>query len=335
MSSVACGKRCALRSVWRLADLKITAAYELLKNAFVSGRAAHAYILAGPPRGNCQVLTEKTLQLLFCESGEACGECRSCQRIHDHSHSDVLWVEPEKKSRIISIGQVRNLQSRVFQTSFEGGWRSCVIVAADRLGPEAANAFLKTLEEPPERCVFFLLTDSPQSLLPTILSRCQHLRLGGEKEGLPEDVEARLVEILSVTGENGNLGALGQADAMKALLKDIKSAVEEGEAELAEEEATSQEKDVLDARVGARFREVRTSLVRFIMLWFRDVLMLLCDADGLVYNSHHIGAIRKRAAAVSRSQAIKDLEMIEEMHRRLERNVNDAVVFSLLFTSLE
>ncbi|MDP6525832.1 MAG: DNA polymerase III subunit [Kiritimatiellia bacterium] len=315
--------------------MNITAAYELLKNAFASGRAAHAYILAGPPRGSCQAVTEKVLQLLFCESGEACGECRGCQRVVEHSHSDVLWVEPEKKSRIISIDQVRNLQTRVFQTSFEGGWRSCVIVAADRLGQEAANAFLKTLEEPPERCVFFLLTDSPQSLLPTILSRCQHLRLGGEKEELPDDVEARLVEILSMTGENGSLGALGQADAMKALLKDIKTAVEEGEAELAEEEATAHEKDVLDARVGARFREVRTSLVRFVMLWFRDVLMLLCDADALVYNTRHIEAIRKRAAAVSLSQAMKDLAMIEEMHRRLERNVNDAVVFSLLFTSLE
>ena len=314
--------------------MNIGAAYDLMKKAFSSGRAAHAYVLVGPPRGSGQALVEKVLQLLFCETGEACGECRGCRRVIEHSHSDLLWVEPEKKSRIISVDQVRNLQARVFQTSFEGGWRSCVIMAADRMGREAANAFLKTLEEPPGKCVFFLLTNSPQSLLPTILSRCQHLSLTGEDERLPEDVEARLVKILSMSGENGTLGAIAQADAVKQLLKDVKSAVEEGEAELAREEVAEQEKSVLEARVGARFRELRTSLVRFIMMWFRDVLMLLCDADDLVYNSDYIDFIRKRAASVSLSEAIKDVEMIEDINRRLERNVNEAAVFSLLFTSL-
>ena len=81
-------------------------------------------------------------------------------------------IEPEKKSRVIAVDAVRALNHRIQTSSFAGGWKVAVIKYADRLNDQAANAFLKTLEEPPARTLLLLLTDAPQSLLPTVVSRC-------------------------------------------------------------------------------------------------------------------------------------------------------------------
>ena len=88
----------------------------------------------------------------------------------------MLWIEPESKSRRILIAQVRDIQHRIYKTAFAGGWKACVLVGADRMGMEAANAFLKTLEEPPSTVTIVLLTNDYDAVLPTIASRCQVVR---------------------------------------------------------------------------------------------------------------------------------------------------------------
>ena len=144
-------------------DMKADAAYNFLKVGFEADRLAQGYIVVGAIRGEAGELVQQVLQLLFCESAEkGCGSCRGCSRASDHTHPDLQWVEPQKKSRAISVEQVRNLEQGVYLTSFEGGWKACVMCGADRMSDQAANAFLKTLDEPPEKTVFFLLTDAPQ-----------------------------------------------------------------------------------------------------------------------------------------------------------------------------
>ena len=151
-------------------------AFALLRNSFEGGRLAQAYVVAAPPRGSGSELALRLLQLIYCESADRpCGECRQCVEVAGYSHPDVLWVEPQKKSRVIAVDQIRAVEQRIYHTSFLGGWKACVLLGADRLSPGAANAFLKTLEEPPGRSIFLLLTDGPQFLLPTILSRCQRI----------------------------------------------------------------------------------------------------------------------------------------------------------------
>ena len=107
------------------------------------------------------------MQLLFCESEPPpCGECIRCRHVHDRTEPDIHWVFPEKKSRVISVDQIRDtIVSQMSQTSFGGGWKVGVITGADRLNTAAANAFLKTLEEPTEKTLFLLLSDLPQELL--------------------------------------------------------------------------------------------------------------------------------------------------------------------------
>jgi len=150
-------------------------ALSILRQALTHGRLAHAYLLVGPD-GVGKRLTALTLaKAMNClappEPAEACEGCSSCAKINSSNHADVVIVEPE--GDFIKIDQVRELQKRLRFRPLEGGRRACILDAADRLNEAAANALLKTLEEPPAETHLFLVTARPHHLLPTLLSRCQ------------------------------------------------------------------------------------------------------------------------------------------------------------------
>jgi DNA polymerase-3 subunit delta' len=108
---------------------------------------------------------------------DACGECASCKRIARGVHLDVIVIEPGD-SGSIKIEQVRDAIDRADYRPFEGKRRVVVIDHADALVPQAQNALLKTLEEPPSASIFILVSSMPDALLPTVLSRCPRLRFG-------------------------------------------------------------------------------------------------------------------------------------------------------------
>ena len=144
-------------------------------------RLHHACLLLGPSG-----IGKKTLALLLacalnCLDGapgqRPCGDCSACRRILDDQHPDVWRVEPGGKSRIINIAQVRDLQRQLTLKRVEGRFRVVILQDADRLRAAAANCLLKSLEEPPEGTIFLLTAPRAAALLPTILSRCQRVRL--------------------------------------------------------------------------------------------------------------------------------------------------------------
>jgi DNA polymerase-3 subunit delta' len=108
---------------------------------------------------------------------DACGECASCKRIARGVHLDVIAIEPGD-SGSIKIEQVRDVIDRADYRPFEGRRRVVIVDHADALVPQAQNALLKTLEEPPSASVFILVSSIPDALLPTVLSRCPRLRFG-------------------------------------------------------------------------------------------------------------------------------------------------------------
>jgi DNA polymerase-3 subunit delta' len=153
-------------------------AIRILRQAVIHGRLAHAYVLAGP-EGVGKRLTALTLaKAVNClappEPGEACEGCASCLKINSRNHADVIQVEPD--GDFIKIDQVRELQRRLRFRPLEGGRRVCILDSAERMNEAAANALLKTLEEPPAETHLFLVTARPHRLLPTILSRCQWVK---------------------------------------------------------------------------------------------------------------------------------------------------------------
>src|SRR5215472_10604023 len=169
---------------------------DLLARAVSRGSVPPTLIFAGPEGVGKRRTAVALAQALNCAKPEVfasglngCGRCPSCMRVARGVHADVLLIEPGD-SGSIKIDQVRDAIDRAAYRPFEGRRRLVIVDAADALVGEAQNALLKTLEEPPPSSVFVLLTSRPDLLLPTVRSRCHHLRFGP----LPEaDVAAVLM----------------------------------------------------------------------------------------------------------------------------------------------
>ncbi len=143
-----------------------------------AGQLPHALLLAGPEGVGKRRFAQALGAALLCQSpreGMACGDCRACGLVRAGTHPDWFWLAPEERGKAIKIDQVRELVEAMAQTAQQGGRKLAVLAPAEAMNRNAANALLKTLEEPSGSAVLMLITDSPARLLPTIRSRCQRL----------------------------------------------------------------------------------------------------------------------------------------------------------------
>jgi DNA polymerase-3 subunit delta' len=160
---------------------------DLMARAAVRGSLPPSLIFAGPEGVGKRMAALGLAQLVNCltppadpdglQAPDACGECASCKRIARGVHADVLLVEPGDNGSI-KLDQIREATERTAYRPFEGRRRVVIIDKADEILVEGQNALLKTLEEPPTASSFVLVTSRPGLLLPTVRSRCQHLRFG-------------------------------------------------------------------------------------------------------------------------------------------------------------
>ncbi|NLI31961.1 MAG: DNA polymerase III subunit delta' [Deltaproteobacteria bacterium] len=152
-------------------------AKRFLRRLFQSGRIPHAMLFSGMAGVGKAAMALELVKLLNCHAPRdmnACDACGSCLKLRKGIHPDLLVVKAERA--FIKLDQIREMRARLRFQPFEGKWRGIVIENAQALNEEAANALLKLLEEPPQRNIFLLTTLEPQMLLPTILSRCCHVR---------------------------------------------------------------------------------------------------------------------------------------------------------------
>ena len=162
--------------------MDVTEAYSLISHAIDTGRAAHGYLIVGDMNGCCDRLAELVLKKLFPnELAQVASRC----------HPDIVYLEPEGAKRIIKVDTMRErIVEPMSLAAFSGGWKVGVIVGADRMEAPSANAFLKSLEEPTPKTLYLMLTDQPDAILPTIISRSQRIDLplsGGLLEGTDRD----------------------------------------------------------------------------------------------------------------------------------------------------
>jgi DNA polymerase-3 subunit delta' len=150
-----------------------------LAGAYRSGRLPHALLIHESPGAGGEWLATWAAQLVLCreEGTTPCGACAACRRVAAGQHPDLAWVRPLEDSRQIRIEQVRDLTAELALTSHAGGYKVAILSPADALNRFAANALLKTLEEPSPRTLLVLVASQPSRLPPTILSRCQRLRV--------------------------------------------------------------------------------------------------------------------------------------------------------------
>jgi DNA polymerase-3 subunit delta' len=243
------------------------------------------------------------------------------------AHPDLYVIEPESKSRRIIIEQVRELEHGLrLRASLAGGRKVGIIREADRLQPQAANAFLKTLEEPPAESLLLLVTAHPESLLDTIRSRCIRVTLlpgAGQEAALRTPEETALLALLDRTAASNSKSGVGVAYGLlrevNQLLASIRARVQsEQEAALDREEAhyaqttdgswLSEREAYYKGLTEARYVAERARLIQTLARWWGDVLRQQSGAAPEVV-----------AAILSKLAAIADLA------ENLDRNVQEAL----------
>jgi len=323
---------------------------QVLQRSLERGRLSHAYLFTGGDLAELEAMAGTLARTLNCRQPrkgaagaalDSCDRCPDCRRIAGAVHPDVHWVRPESKLRVITIDQMRNLMEAVHLKPTEARFKVAVIVGADRLNVQAANAFLKTLEEPPPRSVLILLSTEPERILETILSRC--LRLNFAAEGRPRFDEAQTAWLASfgeaaASEQKTLLGRYRLLGALMARLAQIKAEIENA---LGARSPLERYEDVdprlrekweeeLSAAIEAEYRRQRTDLLAGLQWWLREVWLqtLAVPADRLGFPP-----LKKTAAAVAKRissrDALENLQILERTQVLLHTNVQEALALEV------
>lgn len=301
------------------------------KSAYHAGRLAHAYLLDGDPRGSAGELAKKILCLLFCESDEErpCGSCPACRRVMSGNMPDVVWVQPENKSRLIVVSQISKIQDYMSKTSFGGGWKTVVISCAERMNAESANKFLKILEEPPGKSMFLLLSAAPGKMLSTVVSRCQRIRVPDAGENAEYD--RIIADVMSDQSGVGYIGGMKKALMLCELLAKWKSEAADSATVKVDNDEDSDEKEgsAANLKVESEYKEMRANLLRSLETWHMDVLRCVsCETgDEHLRFSEHAAQIKKTAGRLTFRQAVDNIKIVEEMSYQLDMYFSEQSVF--------
>ncbi len=326
-----------------------------LQSDISEGRAAHAYLISGPAGIGKGALASGLARALNCEAAAAerpCGHCRACERIAAGKHADVEIVTPRSlcdvtehdhsrdSSPSLRICQVRRLERDVARTPFEGRTRVVIIDPADALTVEAANAFLKTLEEPPPSSTLILLASSPEAVLPTVRSRCRALALGPvraatlrqaliEGQGASEAEADRLARLAE--GRSGwALAALADEGLIDERLTLMRRMEALAAAPRDERLAYAEE---MGERWPARRDDVLAELAAW-QAWWRDVLLARVSRADLVTHQELADAIAVAAEKYTPLVIVDALEAVRKAVRQLEENANARLALEVLMLSL-
>jgi DNA polymerase-3 subunit delta' len=299
------------------------AAFNLLSRAHAHDRLAHAYLLAGP-RGSGKRQLAANLASLVTESDAGL------------EHPDVHTAEPESKSRRLRIEQTRALEKELQMRSLMGKRKVAIIFDADRMTAEAANGFLKTLEEPPNHSLLLLTSEQPESLPETILSRCITVPLSRETAEELSPAQRELLDAVAALfreRERGIPAVYRLVRTFAILLQQARERItEENEAELKGEEAhyrQTTESDWLDDRedhykalTESRYVRERSILGETLVAWWADVLRQQQGATGLDLPDH-AAQTGQLARTMPAHEALKRLAALEEMRENLGRNIKE------------
>jgi len=286
--------------------------WNMLTRSASKNRLAHSYLFCGSSGAGKMTLAKEFVKWLFCEKirlekssdREPCGICRSCQEIEKNNHPDLLVVsaDQEKKSTEIGISRIRDLQHQLLFYPYKSSLKVVIIEEAHNLTREAANAFLKTLEEPSSQSLIILTSSAWDSILPTILSRCQlikflpvplnELREGMELLGARGSVLDKIIKLSS--------GRPGYARSLldnQVLLSDHESHIKKLE-------------DILKSDLVFRFEAARelsqdVCLAKEILsqwlLYLRDRLLEISGQTGLLINEKKPSKISYSPASLLRT----------------------------------
>jgi len=308
-----------------------------LDTALKQGRLAHAYLFLGPEGVGRAAAATALAARLNCAGptpeGEACGGCPSCRRLAAGTHPDFLVLRPSSEGRQpqIKIEQIREFRKLTAYPPVGGGWRVALIKPAAALNDAAANALLKTLEEPPPRHLIILAATQEGDLFPTLVSRCQKLAFAPlptalirrelEKRGQPP-AQAALAAALS----GGSLGRALSLDleALPAqrdqVLADLRHLTRGGDAAILE----------WAQRLAKSVAEADTFLT-LAALWYRDLLVLRAGAGvELLAHQDRLAELTAECHSGRPEHWLERLAALDRSRRQLSANLNPELTLDIL-----
>jgi DNA polymerase III subunit delta' len=315
-------------------------AVKMLKEHVAQGRLRHAYLFTGPTGVGRRTLALRLTQAVNCQEspspGEPCRSCRSCKTIENLSHPDLVVVQAEQKGGALRVNQIREIQHSLSLTPFEARYRVAIFLRFEEANQHAANALLKTLEEPPPQVIIMLTAESGEQLLPTIESRCEKIRL---RPAPVEIVSQGLMNQWGISAETARLlahlsnGRPGQAihwhqhpeilEQRRTVIMDLYNLLN-GERldRFAYAQSLTIEKD-----------DFHLALQTWVSFW-RDVLIRISGTSTPLTNPDLIDVIDTIANQMSLEKAWLVLTKLDNTFNLLERNVNARLAAEVLMLDL-
>jgi DNA polymerase-3 subunit delta' len=306
----------------------------LLKGAVLNKRLSHAYLFNGIDGVGKKTTALNLAKAVNClESGpDACDNCISCRKIDRGRHPDILMIEPD--GQFIRIKEVRDIQNQMRFSPLEGRSRVFIINEADRMNEPAANALLKTLEEPTRHNILILISSRLHRLPATILSRCQRLRF----DPLPEQIVASYLE--EQCGVERTQAALLAASASGSIGKAV---------EMNEGAYVELKKAVIDRFVAIQYpldffsflsdfepdREDVIKRLDILGTWYRDMLMFReCGEIKKIIHRDRTEELRRMAAALSGPEILEGIKTIGRTRKALDQNANRQLALECMMLRL-
>jgi DNA polymerase-3 subunit delta' len=326
-------------------------AVEMLKKHVANGTARHAFLFAGPPGLGRRTLALRFAQALNCQSplepGIPCGGCRDCRQIQAMQHVDLSMIEPTiidpkgGKELIphpngeIRISQIRDFQKIFNLKPYSSKYRVGLFLRFHQANPNAANALLKTLEEAPSYAVLILTADSPEQLLPTIVSRCEVLRLRPLKiEEVRQALEGKGFEanqskwIAHISG--GRYGAARRLIGSEELSLEREERLDE----LHNLISASRVDKFAYAEKLARDRNAMRQTILIWLTYWRDVMLRTAQADTPLVNLDRNLEIEDLASRLDLSTARLMVRGLESTLEKMDANVNSRLLAEVLLLDL-
>jgi len=314
-------------------------AVDMLKKHVVNGTMRHAYLFCGPPGLGRRTLALRFAQALNCtdpsEAGIPCGVCRDCRGIHARQHPDLSIIQAETEGGVLKVDQIRETRKTLTLKPYMAGFRVALFLRFQEANDNAANALLKTLEEAPSYAVLILTADNPEQLLPTIVSRCEVLRLRPlsiegvrvdlEKQGLEGD-RARLIAHIS-GGRPGYARRLVEDGS----LLDIR---EERLNDLLTLLSASRVEKFSYADKLARDRDAMRQAILFWLPYWRDVMLRTAQAGTPLVNVDRNMEIEDLAGRMDLSSSRKVVSGLEDALEKMDKNINPRLLAEVLLLDM-
>ncbi len=312
-------------------------ALAMVQRTLAKGRIPQAYLFSGPS-GVGKRLTAMTLaKALNCLApveGDSCDGCQPCRKIEKGNHPDVREIGPEGAS--IKIDQIRELEEDIAKRPYEGKRKVYIFDQAERMGQEAANAFLKTLEEPAGNAVLILVTVNPEALLPTIRSRCQEVKF----RPLPVGIVASYLE--GMRGMDGKKAWLlasmsgGSLDRALGIREDFllwdrdPMKLRVFSALMLGEDALLEAADIL-----AKDKEKLRELIEGLLVWCRDLIVYQQTSKGsLLWNRAREAYIHEEVRVLPPGAGVRLYYAVKNALEALEGNANPRLTAEVMLLEM-